>query len=503
MLGIFVISNYLSANQLESNFVILDDIFTYEDYLYEEKYDLIPIKQFTNCDFAVLDADGNYIYTTNPEIEANITGEEAGYISDYYSNGYYYILNKRKKDDTIHTLIFLNSYDMDADMEVINGYAELDQNNQVIGGDIFPIGTYISNQDIMLLNGYYSDEAAIEKYEFVTNNNEERTLLFISPLISTAYYTSLLDESKIFWIIALVVIAVVIIFEAYLFNLKLKKPFNKLSVAISSYKDGDHLIIDKKSLPTEFAQIVDEFDLVLKKLNQSEQEKNKIYQERQKMIANVSHDIKTPLTVISGYTKAFLDHMVPDDKKEKYLETIYQKVLYTGDLVDTLFEFTQMDHSDYQVQLEEVNFNLFCKEYLASKYEEICIKNFNLQVFITEEPIIIHIDRKLMKRCFENLINNSLNHNKEGTTIYFHLYVRKNKVVILIGDNGVGISNEMRKVLFMPFTTSNEARESGKGVGLGMAITKKIVELHHGSIRLSKKSKYGYQTEFIITLPKA
>lgn len=129
------------------------------------------------------------------------------------------------------------------------------------------------------------------------------------------------------------------------------------------------------------------------------------------------------------------------------------------------------------------------------------LKNF-LKVEIPEDKVFLEIDQKLIKRLFENLINNSLDHNQEGVTIYFEMQIKKEQILLFIGDNGKGISEEIRKTIFMPFITSNEARTSGKGVGLGMSISRKIVELHHGSIELAKKDKSKYMTKFVITLPR-
>lgn len=103
----------------------------------------------------------------------------------------------------------------------------------------------------------------------------------------------------------------------------------------------------------------------------------------------------------------------------------------------------------------------------------------------------------MIKRLFENLINNSLNHNSEGITIYFEMQIKKEEVLLHIGDNGKGISDELRKSIFMPFVTSNEARTSGKGVGLGMSISKKIVLLHHGSIKLAQKINLNIQQSLL------
>ena len=113
-----------------------------------------------------------------------------------------------------------------------------------------------------------------------------------------------------------------------------------------------------------------------------------------------------------------------------------------------------------------------------------------------------NIDEAAFRRIYDNLINNSIKYNPSGTKIYFEIKENKNNISIFIGDNGVGIDKNISNNLFDAFVTSNEARTSGKGSGLGMAIVKKLVLLHDGSIELIKKPQKGLNTEFLIILKK-
>lgn len=501
ILAICLIINNLSQKILENSFPVLEDVLDYEDLLKEERYEEIPLQKLPNCDIAILDEKNNYIFTTNYTLKKEITSSNIAFIPDYYSEEYYSLLTKEDRNENLYYIIFLNSYDEEKEVEIVNGYAKLNENYEVIEGDLFQNYEQLTAKDISLLNGNYSNTLSIEKYEFETNHEELRTLLFLSPIISTITYEEALNVSTNLWIIAIPLIIVIILIETYLFSKKLQKPFQKLSYAIKDYQTGNTIPINKEELPKEFNEIITNFNELLKKLNESEKEKTTLYQERQRMIANISHDLKTPLTVISGYSKAFLDHIVPKDKEEKYLETIYQKAELTEELINTLFEFTQMEHPNYELKLSKVNLGNFCKDYLATKYNEIALKNFKLKIDIPIEDIYYELDPKLMHRLFENLLNNSLKYNTSGTTIYFSIKIKKQGIIICIADNGVGIDKTMEKNLFEPFVTSNEARISGAGTGLGMSISKKIVELHHGTIVLSQ-NKSNNKTEFIITLPK-
>lgn len=93
--------------------------------------------------------------------------------------------------------------------------------------------------------------------------------------------------------------------------------------------------------------------------------------EKQKLIVDVSHDLKTPLTVIQGYAKALSERRVPSEKQDAYMESIYNKAKLASDMVNDLFLFTQMEHPRYPLHLEKTDFNEFVKSFFAEKYMEI------------------------------------------------------------------------------------------------------------------------------------
>ena len=126
----------------------------------------------------------------------------------------------------------------------------------------------------------------------------------------------------------------------------------------------------------------------------------------------------------------------------------------------------------------------------------------NLEVDIPDSKITTSVDIKAMKRIYDNLVSNSLKYNKEGTTIYFHIWEDTKNVYISVADDGRGIPKNIRKQIFEVFVTSNEARTSGEGTGLGMAIVKRLVELHDGVINLEEKNRGKIKTQFNIILKK-
>jgi signal transduction histidine kinase len=253
-------------------------------------------------------------------------------------------------------------------------------------------------------------------------------------------------------------------------------------------------------MPAEFRQVVVNFDHMLDKLETSRQETEQAYQEKQRVLADISHDLKTPLTVIQGYARALADGMVPPDKQEHYIQIISQRAENMSQLLKVLLDYTRLEHPNFQMAREKVDFSEFCRQYLSEKYQEIQLSGFQLELDIPEEPIYIAIDIQLMRRVLENLVGNALNYNPAGTTLYVGLRTEEKNAQLTVADNGIGIPTEIQSNLFEAFVSGNQARTSGGGSGMGLSIVKRIVQLHGGSVELRQPPENGFSAEFVIQL---
>lgn len=204
---------------------------------------------------------------------------------------------------------------------------------------------------------------------------------------------------------------------------------------------------------------------------------------------DLSHDIKTPITTIRGFSAALYEGLIEDEeKKERYYKSIYNKAEHVGELVDDLFEFVKMDSTQYVLKLEKVDICEFVRQVVVNHYDEIEEKNLELIVKIPEEAINLNIDEKLFRRVISNLIQNAIKYNPKGTKIRVEVKEFKSYVIIEIADSGIGIKSELQDSVFDPFVRGDESRSSD-GSGLGLAIAKKIVENHCGEIELFTNRK--------------
>ena len=297
-----------------------------------------------------------------------------------------------------------------------------------------------------------------------------------------------------------VLLALVVAIAAFKMKRRIVKPLGTLNEEMEqlSLSDLSETELQSSGL-TEFDEITMSFERMTDRLKESEKERRSLEEGRAKMLADISHDLKTPITVIQGYSKAVLDGIADEETKKRYITAIYNKSQMMSDLINSFHEFSKLDHPQFMLNIERHDICEYFREYLAMRYEELELAGCELETDLPEEEVIISFDSAQMNRVFENIINNSLRHNKGKMTIFSGLNVTEDAVIIRLGDDGIGIPAAIREHIFEPFVTGNEARTSGGGSGLGMAISKKIVEAHGGELVLMPGNENG--TTYEIRLP--
>ena len=224
---------------------------------------------------------------------------------------------------------------------------------------------------------------------------------------------------------------------------------------------------------------------------------------RNLLLSDITHDIKTPLTTVAGFSKALCDGEVAENQQKEYLDSIYNKSMKISELVSLLFEYIKLDSAGYVLNKCEVDIAEFLRECIAGMYAEFEDADFNLNIDIPDEKIPVLIDRMQMERVISNLLTNTLKYNPSGTNVDVRLRRENQEVVIDISDNGVRIEREDAIHLFEPFYRTDKSRKSGRGNGLGLSIAKKIVEMHDGKIYLIQyrnSQKHGKVKIFEIRL---
>lgn len=270
-------------------------------------------------------------------------------------------------------------------------------------------------------------------------------------------------------------------------NFKILSPITELSNDFDNYKLG---ILPKKrkkrgkidQLQNDFVDLVDTLE---------EEKKN-----QSRIIASISHDIKTPLTSILGYSERLsTSEKLSDETKKKYALKIYNKSLVMKEIIEEFDNYLSCNIKNSEEEQQVIIKDLI--NYLNEYYkDELKEKNISLKISTNCNEKIILVDYPKIKRVFANIITNSLRHlNKEKKLININISSQKDdKIRIEIADNGSGTQEDLKKI-FKPLYTTDKSRKIS---GLGLAICKEIITSHNGSIRAFNNKMGGLTIEILL-----
>lgn len=254
-------------------------------------------------------------------------------------------------------------------------------------------------------------------------------------------------------------------------------------------RSGDE--IDR--LDETFRQMTDRIVLQMKKLKETDAL-------RRELVANVSHDLRTPLASLHGYLETLLlkEGTLTPEEQRNYLEIATKHSERLGKLVSELFELAKLDSRETQPQIEPFSLGELVQDVIQKFRLPAEKKRIGLRSELRNDLPFISADIGLIERVLDNLIENALRYTPEGGTITVALIPNHDRVAIQVTDTGCGIPKEELPYIFDRFYRV-EKHERSDGAGLGLAIAKRILELH-GS-RIDTKSAIGAGTTFTFHLP--
>lgn len=311
----------------------------------------------------------------------------------------------------------------------------------------------------------------------------------IRGTISPVYHnlTSMVTSSNFKWLpLILLPILLIFIFCLKRYSKSVKEhivaPNTVLIDGLRTIKNGDYAKKIHLNAEYEYVEIEDSFNHMANQLDQAEQQRAFYEKERQLLFANMAHDLRTPITTIQGTAKAVADGLVSDDKLTQTMETIISKSEHMNELVNRLLIFSKLESPDYQLHRQNLDLSELIREVLLEHLESAEKNGIDLTFELPETALEFAGDPVELRRVFDNLIGNSIQHNPAGTGVHIRLYSHDNQILFEIKDNGDSIPKELQEQLFEPFVSGDSSRSSQNGSGLGLAISKKIVEKHGGKI---------------------
>lgn len=241
----------------------------------------------------------------------------------------------------------------------------------------------------------------------------------------------------------------------------------------------------------------EELQPLLSRLRNQNQERLENERIRREFSANVSHELKTPLTSISGYAELMKNKMVNPEDVPSFSEKIYKEAARLIGLVNDIIKISRLDERKIGIEKEPVNL-ISIAEDVAARLENICQK-YKVSMSVDGESTIVNAVPQMMDELLYNLCENAIKYNRPGGNVFVRIYTKELKTAIEIEDTGIGIPKEDIEHVFERFyrVDKSHSRQTG-GTGLGLAIVKHVVEYHDGIINLDSELDKGTKITIII-----
>lgn len=353
------------------------------------------------------------------------------------------------------------------------------------------INIEISNENNKIVKNYTSKETKKPGSHIVVSEivkYEDNTYLLTIEKKQDIIGVNIILDFLVFELIMILILGSTGILGA---NKKLLEPLTQLSKDFSNYKLG--IIPKKRKIHSSIDRIQNDFVNLVSELEEEKAKQNRI-------IASISHDIKTPLTSILGYSELLITNENLSDKtKAKYANTIHNKSLVMKEIVEEFDDYLSCNIKDNN-KVEKI-FIKHLVDYLNDYYkEDLKEKQIDFKVRTNCPNKVIEVDLSKFKRIFSNTITNSIRHfNSDKKILIININEEKfGKIKFEIADNGSGCKEDLQKI-FEPLYTTDKSRKIS---GLGLSICKEIVESHNGTIKAENNKMNGFSIIFTINSSK-
>ncbi|MHA6487776.1 ATP-binding protein [Bacillus cabrialesii] len=352
-------------------------------------------------------------------------------------------------------------------------------------------------QTVMIrADGRFDDEVSLVAQPIYVQNEFKGAVLLISPISGVEQMVNQVNLYMFYAVISTLAISILVSWLLSKFHVK---RIEKLREATDKVASGDYDIHLGSSYGDEIGVLASDFTIMAKKLKQSRDEIDRLEKRRRQFIADVSHELKTPLTTINGLVEGLNSHTIPDDKKEKCFSLISEETKRMLRLVKENLDYEKI--RSQQITLNKLDVPLIevfeiVKEHLEQQAEE---KQNKLTIQV-EDHVIVHADYDRLIQILVNMTKNSIQFTQNGN-IWLRGIEGYKETIIEIEDTGVGISKKDIEHIWERFYKADISRTNTAygEYGLGLSIVKQLVEMHQGTVEI--KSEEGKGTTFIIRLP--
>ena len=302
-----------------------------------------------------------------------------------------------------------------------------------------------------------------------------------------------------FLCICIAVLICIVVYQQFVFRRGIQKQLKEISQKLEKIQDTDSdenimMFTDEQALMELLVQI----NRLLENQRKMKVDYRRLQISAKKMLSNISHDIKTPMTVILGYLEIM---RINGDKEDEMLLKVEQKAKRVMELINQFFTLAKLEAGDMEQEISRINICEVCRENILDFYELLKQKEFQVEVKIPEEAVFIMGNKEALHRILYNLISNVIRYGLDGRYLGLVLRSVKNDVYIDVIDKGKGIEKEFAGNVFERLFTMEDSRNRRiQGNGLGLTIAQTLAQQLGGEIVL--ESEPNVKTTFTVKLHK-
>ena len=296
---------------------------------------------------------------------------------------------------------------------------------------------------------------------------------------------------KIFlWIILFVTLVAGVL--VYFVSKRISKPINKLNEAAKSIAKGNFKQRVDVDEINEIGELSETFNYMAESIEEFENNRNSF-------LANVSHDLRTPMTTITGFVEGVLDGTIPENKKDWYLSVVLDESKRLSRIVTDLFDVSKIEQGSFNLDPKSFDLNELVRINIIKFEKRITDKNIELLVEFERDGIFVFADKDAIARVLTNLFDNAIKFTDENGYIKIRVGTKNGKAYVSIENSGLGIDEDELVHIFDRFYKTDKSRNLDKnGAGLGLYIVKGIVQAH--GERVWAESVKNEFTRFSLTL---
>ncbi len=311
------------------------------------------------------------------------------------------------------------------------------------------------------------------------------------------YVRDKLGEYTFMFFIAGILTIIIGFIISYIQSRRITKPIKEVNKVVLDIAAGDYSRrIEAGS--DEIGQLASSFNYMADSIERHEKT-------RGSFISDISHELRTPMTSISGFVGGILDGTIPKEKQEEYLKIVYDESVRLTKLANDMLEMTKMQSSEYKLDISEFDINELTRICIIQLEKKIDDKNLEIDAEFENDKLMVLADKDAIKRVIINILDNAIKFGYDSTKIKIKTQCINRRAYISIGNFGGGIAEDEIGNVFNRFYKTDKSRsEDKKGVGLGMSFAKNIINLHKQKIWVeSVDAKEGSDvkyTQFLFTL---